>query len=223
MQGVWLDWYAALGPATWANWSLAVLALIAGIIGYRTLKAMNTQIRFGETTANAAIRAAKAAEESNEQAREMAQVELRAYVYVTNVGRSDEPRYKGQPIDKLIVTFRNFGRTPAFKFRVKRNWKLLEGFEAELPENFDYPDFADKERFSEMTLGPDIDTPIESYIDPNDVTKAQQRTHTLYIYGTAEYEDVFGKPHTTPYCFVLHLGPDRRGGFIVYEKQRLPT
>ena len=134
----WTDWYAAFGPATWRDWSLVLLAGIAGWAALGTLKA--------------AARAAKAAEESNRHARETTQAELRAYVFVKNVDLTGEPRYKGQSIDRMIVTFRNFGRTPAFKFRAKRGWTLLDGYYTPLPDNFDYAEYPGEERFTETTL-----------------------------------------------------------------------
>jgi hypothetical protein len=44
----WFDWYAALGPPTWSQWALTVLAAIAAVAAWRTFGAMQRQLEISE-------------------------------------------------------------------------------------------------------------------------------------------------------------------------------
>jgi hypothetical protein len=44
----WFDWYTAVGPNTWSQWLLAILATIAAIAAWRTFGAMQNQLETAE-------------------------------------------------------------------------------------------------------------------------------------------------------------------------------
>ena len=116
----WCDWYVAFGPATWSNWVLAAFAVVATIVGLRTLSKIRTQtraaivaLRINRVAASAAQRSAKVAERTLiDLERPWLFVELQKFDgFTLSAKREDE-------VMSVVMrwTIRNYGRMPAFVF-----------------------------------------------------------------------------------------------------------
>jgi len=96
----WLDWYAAFGPSTWANWAVAFLAMVAGVAGFYNLWLIRRQVDLGNKSASAAIKSAEVAE--------MALHINRPFVLVMGIDS-----FQSRTLIKASPIFRNYGSGPA--------------------------------------------------------------------------------------------------------------
>jgi hypothetical protein len=217
-----LQWWAIREQAKVATNTLAALE--------KQVEAAFEQGKISRISGEAATQAAKAAEESNKHAREVASKELRAYVLVTNIRLSGaEKRYddRAEKLERILynsfdVTFRNSGRTPGYSAVATRNWYLQPGIDTKLPKDFAFPERRDGALFSRFTLGPSLLHRITFSIDHGDVELARHGQWTLYVYGDLKYTDIFGIEQTTPFCF-FYVKEFGREGFAMYERHNDPT
>src|ERR1700680_3044180 len=129
MNHDWCDWYTAFGPSTWSNWTLAVFAVFATIIGLRTLGKIREQtraavdaLRIGHETADAAQRSAKVAERTLvDLARPWLFIELNRFEGFSVTMQSDAE------VMSVVLhwTIKNYGRTPAFIFDGTARLKIV--------------------------------------------------------------------------------------------------
>lgn len=160
-----------------------------------------------EATA-AAVKSASAAVEHVAVIRENAKRELRAYVNAIDAAMSC-PSVALTPLpqgsrDQLSIMFINTGNTPARKVLVHANWTSVKGYRSELPKDFAYTDVRRETSFpSVFSIAHNIPFQIDAtdIINLVDVARAQRREVTVYIYGHADYVDVFDDPHVCTFCY----------------------
>jgi hypothetical protein len=105
--------------------------------------------------------------------------------------------------DKSMISFlprwENSGQTPARNLQNMANWYY---FVPDMPDNFDFSDQCDKVP-SWITIGPKA-TIFMSFleIDRERIDGVIDGKGKLYIWGWAEYDDVFpeSRPHRTEFC-----------------------
>jgi hypothetical protein len=96
----WFDWYAAFGPSTWSNWILAAFAIVATVIGLRTLRKIRDQTKAAIVAADTSQRSAKAAEKSVDTQRQAMLTVERPHLLFENpklFGFSPEPPKDSDP------------------------------------------------------------------------------------------------------------------------------
>jgi hypothetical protein len=143
--------------------------------------------------------------------RENSKQDLRAYVDAINTSMVcptlDIPNYvagPGMEQDAVFITFLNTGKTPARKVLVNASCIAVEGYRTELPADFAYPDIPKTISIpSVFSIVPNIPTRTDGLytLDLDGIRRARKREATVYIYGHADYFDVFGDPHVTPFCY----------------------
>jgi hypothetical protein len=163
--------------------------------------------------------------------RENAKQDLRAYVDAINVSMVcptlDIPNYvagPGMQHDALFVTFLNTGKTPARKVLVHASCVTIEGYRTELPGDFSYPDVPKAKSIpSVSSIIPNTPTRTDGFetIDLVGVKRARKREATVYIYGHADYFDVFGDPHITPFCYEF-MPETPNAAFRAYKEHNNP-
>ena len=114
---------------------------------------------------------------------------------------------------RLTVVWKNGGDTPARNMLVNFNYKEFLGA---MPKNFDFPDAASQP----CLIGPKAEIPGNSLVLHRDVLDRLGRgSHKLYLWGWAEYKDVFdGTPRRrTEFCFELRMNSDPSSGGMYHS------
>jgi hypothetical protein len=155
-------------------------------------------------SADAAMKAAKAAEDSVRHAMATTHLEQRAWVAHTGIEGAPET---GREFE-AVVTIQNTGRTFA------KNLKFMIVHET-LPKG-KLPDFSveDAEGALEkvesvILLAPDAKTGFPTKNDVHEpITQPQVDSfrsgeQTLFVHGKMTYDDIFGCPHWTTFCYRL--------------------
>lgn len=89
---------------------------------------------------------------------------------------------------RFIAAWQNSGTTPTKCLVTRVSWKA---FTADIPGNFDFPDFGGGPA-SRPLIGPKSSMNMAPVDIPIDVLQAVQAgTHHLYIWGWADYNDIF--------------------------------
>jgi hypothetical protein len=156
-----------------------------------------------------------------------AQMELRAYLFVTQieilVPSIDDPTYVAQPHltqDLIRVHVKNAGKTPAYNVTV-----IVQGFPTQpgspLPDNFPYtysgsttPGFL----VASTIIGPDDSHLFPTAPGPamtHDMPAVRKGQLWLYVYGDIDYTDVFfrrvplfsTRKRRTEFCWLYVQGP----------------
>jgi hypothetical protein len=196
-------------PDWTARWTGLLVLVTAGliVIGYCTIRAMRETER----------RSLRAYVGMDEIVEEFTNLTTPNYVPNRIVAGAASP-------DRLLVRLKNFGSTPSNRTSVWVNWQPTP-FPQRLPENFTYPDYDGvtggdvRPVWSRATVFPDQ---IHiSFVQVNDLTAfrdAVARRVSLYLYGHIDYADVYGRPHTTTFCFTYDVTRTGRDRFIPYEE-----
>jgi hypothetical protein len=155
--------------------------------------------------AEAASRAAGAAETSNNQGREMAEKELRAYVSVDKAEIAGIES-GGPPVATL--TFKNSGQTPAYDLTGMGGIAMGTTFDS-LPVPVGSP------RQSRSSLPPGTSTQwfhaAPRPLIPEQIAALRDGTMTLWVYGELHYRDAFGIDRFTRYRFQIGGGVGIQG------------
>jgi len=173
-----------------------------------------------ERQTKAAEQEVKHLEESLTIAKDTSRRELRAYVDVLNVSITGTEQ-------AIIVTvlFNNSGRTRACNVLVHTNCHAAEGYRTELPRDFKYPDVVRPISIpSVFSIAPNVPCPVQGsdVITVREIMRARNREATLYIYGHADYFDVFGEPvRHTPFCYEF-MPESPTGAFRAYKEHNDP-
>lgn len=164
--------------------------------------------------------------------RDTARRDLRAYVDVLNISMScptlDIPNFvpgPGMPHDEVIITLGNSGRTRALNVLVHANCFTVEGYRTELRSDFAYPDLPKLISIpSVFSIAPNVPYRVAApgTIDLEGVRRARKREATVYIYGHADYFDVFGEPaRRTPFCYEF-MPEQPNAAFRTYKEHNDP-
>ena len=178
------DLAAQENTATWAFWMVIFTAgqLLLSVAGLWAL-----------------LRTFRQGQEALEHARQSSRAELRAYLFF-QVNIVDPLSAHNSEI-KSNWGFVNTGQTPARKMRVITKWAV--GVESP-PENFFDCEFTDKGTLG--YLGSGLDTFVNKSIklSTKNSSDIQSGKKTLYLFGMAEYEDVFERRHFIKFRRRLH-------------------
>jgi len=142
-----------------------------------------------------------------EQMREAEQRELRAYVGCEGYGALPAESF-GDPV-VWLVKMENYGQTPATDVTFTITAKVLP---AELPQDYVFVDDIPPGAVPKTVLHPGAITigqsdPDYAPLSPDAIRdldrgkNPQGQPVRLYVYGTVEYRDVFGKRHWTNYAY----------------------
>lgn len=159
--------------------------------------------------ADAASRAAVAAEKTASIAQKTAKQELRAYVNV-DAGNSFNQGGKQRLFFEFRPIIENTGQTPAYDLEVISDVRLLP---YPIPSGYDFslPPSTPK---SVTTLGPGK-SKFTNSIMKRKLTLSELRlvarspTNRLCLYGTVRYRDSFNEWHYTNFCFTFLFGMRR--------------
>jgi hypothetical protein len=211
MNNNWCNWYAAFGPPTWSNWILAAFAVVAAVIGLRTLAKIRQQTRAAVIALKVGRVAARAAQRSADTAERALSDLERPWVFVDVI--SFEGFRRGIPFAQIEASgiiqgtlkwnLRNYGRSPAFllegRTRIRR---LNEPF----PEP---PDYGNNGAIVPHPMAPNklirINTPwIMNADDYRSVIRHEAR---FVFYGFIRYRNTFQSElvHISRWCAVLNL------------------
>src|SRR5215469_14137313 len=157
------------------------------------------------------------AKRSADNAVETAELRLRAYLGVVDIGlqclvcttvdpTKDIVIQPEHILDNLIIMhFHNGGGTPAYNVRARDTfWEI--GFGQRLPKEFNYPDgpLSDLFPIGSGTVNQGQTVPTQLVLDPQMISliaRVEKRKVVAFYYGHVDYVDVFGKQRSTPYCF----------------------
>jgi hypothetical protein len=225
----WFDWYAAFGPSTWSNWILAAFAIVATVIGLRTLRKIRDQTKAAIVAADTSQRSAKAAEKSVDTQRQAMLTVERPHLLFENpklFGFSPEPPKDSDPklpfdeYKKRVeaptypsVTYRvkNYGKSPAWITKWAVSFKSID----QLPQIPAY----EEQKVIGFAIPAGEAFPQESMLQPvglsyNQRMRILERKERLFIYGFIEYTDIFKEiPHQMGFCWIwsgpsTFFGPD---------------
>ena len=126
-----------------------------------------------------------------------------------------------------MFAIKNFGLTPANSVFLWASWGGMP-HSVRLPDDFKYPKrdnvtvggpMGIRPTWTKPTLFPDQTTeqtaPINDLIGFIDSRKG---THTMYVWGTISYVDVFKQERETDFCFVFDPLANVGERFSAYEK-----
>lgn len=124
-------------------------------------------------------------------------------------------------VDGRVVAYRavgitrNTGRTRAKRFRSVMNFTAPT---ERLPDDFDYADQIDVP--PPTSLGPNMQSTVPVIISLRAMEEIQAERRFGYIYGWADYVDIFGEPHRTEWCAEVEvIGNPRQ---LLGEREGLP-
>jgi hypothetical protein len=193
------DWYEVFKPTDW------LLVFFTGLLAIYTRQLYKATGDLRRST----DKLWEAGERQSER-------ELRAFVFAKAVGITPNTitkAYTGTqgtyevPVSWVVtVIWENAGSTPTRRLFTHVN---TDFFDEEMPENFTFPDLGDQTRVPTL-IGPHaavLSGGFEYKVsDPNVAAVSAGKKH-LYVWGWAEYDDIFqGTPrHRTEFCYELFL------------------
>ncbi len=125
------------------------------------------------------------------------EMENRAWIGVKSVEFEEDP-HGGYRIAMAVV---NGGNTPA-NVTIEYVGRDLDG---PPPDDASYGDLANKP--SQLVLFPhqEFRNNLVSVAKPPVIVNPKTPGHAWYIYGTLKYDDIFGHPHSTKFCYFTHV------------------
>jgi hypothetical protein len=127
---------------------------------------------------------------TDETTREALTAAQRAFVFVKDISYGKLPNYLATTPTgiRLIVAWENSGTTPTKSLITHVSWEV---FTPDIPANFDFPDRGGGPD-NRALIGPKASMNMAPVDIPIDVFQAiQAGTHRLYIWGWADYDDIF--------------------------------
>jgi hypothetical protein len=183
-----------------------VLAIFTPLLWRSTDKlwtAAQTQSNDMKDSIAVAKESANAAQKSADVSEQALIATQRAFIVIKEISvalyrEADQPegQFAGWKIQPIL---QNTGKTPAHDTIVYTN---VEARNSELPDEFAFPNKGDDEEIATVT-GPQSTANAGHFqLSIAQVREITQRTFHVYLYGSAEYNDVFeGTPrHRTEYC-----------------------
>lgn len=176
----------------------------------RLSKEAETASGISNKAANAATKAAAAAERTVNTMEDTAERQLRAYISVSLDTVIFQNAAKRQPF-VVFCDLKNSGQTPARSMFYNARADMLP---YPLPEDFDFPMRPEQEfTTSTGTVGTDETFKIAATVDrfynwSELVAIRRGKTRRLYMYDTIHYRDIFGKPQYTDFSQSIIWRPD---------------
>lgn len=188
--------------ATWfslrdtvAQWIMAVFGVVAVGISIWAVALVRRTLHATRDALKEAQRTTLVAEKALEETRLSNELQLRAYVYVSNTTWRIAKRPGTDEVTdcSLTIEWRNCGATPALRSRVMSNSDVLAG---DLPSNYPYPDYvppgpALSTKTERSNIGPG--QPIQSRVGVklNDAQMVAKNERLLFVWSWVEYDDIF--------------------------------
>ncbi len=194
-----------------AYWQLTILEDQAQAMR-ETLKETKGIAEQTKVAADAATVSAKAAQDSADAAKESNRITLqttrndqRAWVGVSRfLGKEIKPGVEM----RFGVRISNFGRTPARSVRTQTSWSALPRSTPFTPV---YPPRKRSQQASASVVMPTFEGEVLAppvIFTESQVKALESQLSYFYVYGRITYDDVFGHPHFTTWCFyVAHDSP----------------
>lgn len=192
----------------------AFSGLVAAVVSALALMATGIGIYYVRETLKATLKAVEdtseateAMREANVIARDSAERQLRAYIFLDEAGSIGPFTFAvGEPPHGL-VNIKNYGQTPAYDVVCQRGcivgpWPI--------PDDFEFP-ADDTGRFSGgTTLAPGVQTSFPIYKEGMSVMQAEfdeiiSGASTLYVWGRIKYRDVMNVPRHTNFCLGVDI------------------
>jgi hypothetical protein len=205
----WFDWYAAFGPPTWSNWILAAFAVVAAVIGLRTLSRISDQTRAAVKSADAAKLSADIAAKSD---RPVLVVEKFVPHNVGSAGRNNDRH------TSVNFQIANCGKGPALGVELLGSIKVTGGLPTP-PDISDCHKMPLRNRVIEAskdiaafvvyapTKGPAI------LVSNDDMSLVEVSGLQLFAYGHITYRDIHRNQYRTifsaQYLPARFSGPER--------------
>ncbi|MGO9265957.1 MAG: hypothetical protein ACLQBA_13940 [Candidatus Binataceae bacterium] len=205
------EWYYR---PTITDWGILGVTLIYTVISLGLLNATRKQARLAIYTLVQSRKAVNAASASNRQNRELAEMELRAYVHVSS---GEILNYDNMASRKARITIRNFGQTPAYNVTF---W--LNTWVEEFPLKIILPPPPDDFPMSREIMAPGRvstnEVPVVATI-PCIEGHLQLGAIAIFAYGEIRYRDAFNIERFTKFRLVCRgdglnkgrMSPDRTG------------
>jgi hypothetical protein len=154
--------------------------------------------------------AANAAMEATKLAKSSAELDQRAWMGIAWISGKSEV---GKQLT-ITVSFKNTGRTPAKKVRIR---SVAEG----IPKN-EFPNFAKEKTVVQESKGiafPQAEIfatlPLSKYknLEENTLKAIMNADTIIYVYGILEYDDIFKRHHWITFCYYLRPNESRYGAY----------
>jgi hypothetical protein len=142
-----------------------------------------------------------AMQEGLKETRVSRELENAAFVGTKGASFPDGGLHIGQ-WQRIHVTLINTGKTPAFNLRVTQGW----GIGPLGPSDF-VPPNAGLAPKGQSTVMPNYDALVAFTIPDvtqEDLNAINNFQRFIYVWGTIDYDDIFGKPHWTRFCLMHH-------------------
>lgn len=203
------DWAEGIGIAT------IVILLVQAIFFAIQAHHLNQSVKAMQGATEATKEVATAETATVETMNATARRELKAYLFI-ELARVDQLAPNNRAEAK--VTFKNYGKTPAYKVKLTLDCGRAASFE-DLPK---------PERITDDlgTLGPGAVFTAKSDPDAAPVLSEQDYqalvagTQTLFVYGEVQYQDTFGdKNRFQKFRLMLGGGLGLRGGLLALCKK----
>jgi hypothetical protein len=197
----------ATDPVAAFTLGIFLVGLAQAAFFYVQLKLIRESLTDAKLAAKAAERAAKATEDAVELSRQTAERQLRAYIFLDRIdlpGRNIPGTRDTQR--KIKIAWKNSGGTRTRKFVAKVSHNVLDLTQQSL-ETFDFHDEPDAQTFRGL-IGPNqsVNPP---QIPVCDIHLVGDTDTALFIWGWAEYQDVFNDTiHRTEFAFRVWIDGD---------------
>jgi hypothetical protein len=172
-------------------------------------------------SADAAKKAAQAAVEQVDITRSGTATTERAYVFCEHIEAVGTGEYGTEEVTKWSFTciWRNSGKTPT-QYAVANVNSRYDPHAGELPFDFKYPDYGNKERIS---IGPNAIMHTMAFdVTSKDLRSIQNNKAKMFIWGWIEYNDIFDGTgrHRSEFCFELVVvgNPIYKAGGFRYRR-----
>lgn len=187
-----------------AQWIMALFTIAAAAISYRAVVLVDRTLR-------ANTEAVEVARRANEIAQETAQRQLRAYVEIGNM-RVKNFRVGEAPL--LSFESRNFGQTPAYRFTLFSNWRLVGDADKERILRAECRlDGSRADLASGATVTQFTELPMLEQAAYDAILNGKRK---FVVFGVASYRDIFGTRRRVLFKHVLI--PERLdGGSVSFE------
>jgi hypothetical protein len=133
------------------------------------------------------------------EAAKASKVELRAYVAINH------PKFGKADPDTVSIGVENGGQTPAYRVSGWLNIHWIKGENSALPDDFKFPDKESADSFliykSVAVLHPRKEVTFTFPLDFTIIERVRKNEIVLYLYGHVDYADVFGRDHSTRFCY----------------------
>jgi hypothetical protein len=196
-----------ISNSSFTDWIQTALTCTIGAIAYaqwRTYvdqsETMKVQAELTRQTIEQGQQANATAFKSLELSQDTTKRQLRAYIALESAAFESSPLIRPS---NLLVSFKNYGATPAYSVKFAGCVHTITQQELELLS-------IEEESFeSKGTLPPNESGVNAEYINFPDEVRQNLRDNNLklFVYGEVRYIDIFGEPHKTKYRLIPNHKP----------------